>query len=179
MMLRFSLSSALPAANCCTKRQYCDLPDYRIALPRHLATNPSAASCRLSPSLIVGRFVAAMNIPSSDLRLKVAAICVLSLGWSPLLARAEPSAGTPAPAQTSRAITQQDYDEPPHAAGSVKPEELPALQQKASGGDLQSQLVLGMLYQLGCGVVKEDVLTELSWYHKAADQGSLIAETQI
>jgi len=121
-----------------------------------------------------------MNIPSSDLRLKVAAICVLSLGWSPLLAQTEPSAGTPAqPAQTSRAIIQKDYDELRHAAGSVKPEELPALQQKASDGDLQSQLVLGMLYQLGCGVVKEDVLTELSWYHKAADQGSLIAETQI
>jgi TPR repeat protein len=36
-----------------------------------------------------------------------------------------------------------------------------------------------MLYQIGCGIVKEDTVTELSWYHKAADQGSSIAETQI
>jgi len=74
---------------------------------------------------------------------------------------------------------QKDYDELRHEAGSVKPEELPALQQKGAAGDLHSQLVLGMLYQLGCGIVKEDTVTELSWYHKAADQSSLMAETQI
>lgn len=79
----------------------------------------------------------------------------------------------------SRFVVQKDYDDLRHAAGSVKPEELPALQQKAAAGGLQSQLVLGMLYQLGCGIVTENPETELSWYRKAADQGSSMAETQI
>ncbi|HSK46174.1 MAG TPA: tetratricopeptide repeat protein [Candidatus Binatia bacterium] len=121
-----------------------------------------------------------MNILSPNLGLKVAAICVLSLGWSPLSAQTEPAPVTPAqPPHTSRTIVQKDYDELRHAVGSVKPEELPALQQKAAAGDLQSQLILGMLYQLGCGIVKHDDSTELLWYHKAADQVSPIAENQI
>ena len=121
-----------------------------------------------------------MNTLPPDIGFKVIAICALSLGSSSLPAQTGSSAGPPAQsAQTSRTIGQKEYDELRHAAGSVKPEELPTLQQKASAGELQSQLVLGMLYQLGCGIVKEDVVTELLWYHKAADQGSSIAETQI
>ena len=107
------------------------------------------------------------------LSLKLVACSLLSLNACPLPAQ------TGASAEPARPIVQKDYDELRHAAGSVKPEELPALQQKAGAGDLHSQLVLGMLYQIGCGTVKEDTVTELSWYHKAADQGSLMAETQI
>lgn len=74
---------------------------------------------------------------------------------------------------------QKDYDELRHEAGRTKPEEVPALQQRAEAGDLRSQLMLGMLYQLGCGVVKPDPSLEVAWYRKAADQGSSIAENQI
>ncbi|HEX3091826.1 MAG TPA: tetratricopeptide repeat protein [Candidatus Angelobacter sp.] len=79
----------------------------------------------------------------------------------------------------SRFIVQKDYDELRRSAGRVKAEDLPALQQKASAGDVQTQLLLGMLYQSGCGVVKRDSTLELNWYHKAADQGNSLAENQI
>lgn len=114
-----------------------------------------------------------MRIKSPLLSLKLVACSLLFLNAGPLPAQTE------ALAQTARPIVQRDYDELRHEAGSVKPEELPALQQKGAAGDLHWQLVLGMLYQLGCGIVKEDTVTELSWYHKAADQGSPMAETQI
>ena len=107
------------------------------------------------------------------LSLNLAACSLLFLNAGALLAQ------TGASAQPARPIVQKDYDELRHEAGRVKPEEVPVLQQRAQAGDLRSQLRLGMLYQLGCGIVKEDVVTELLWYHKAADQGSSIAETQI
>ncbi|MFI5107128.1 MAG: tetratricopeptide repeat protein, partial [Terriglobales bacterium] len=53
------------------------------------------------------------------------------------------------------------------------------MRQKAADGDVPSQLLLGMLYQDGCGVVKRDSTLELNWYHKAADQGNSLAENQI
>jgi TPR repeat protein len=118
-----------------------------------------------------------MNTPLSYPGFKVAVFCVLSLGFYPLRGQTKPAAQ--AAVQASRIIVQKDYDELRRAVGSVKPEELPALQQKADGGDIQSQITLGMLYQLGCGVVKADPARELIWYHKAADQGSSIAENQI
>jgi TPR repeat protein len=114
-----------------------------------------------------------MRIKSPLFSPKLLACSLLFLTAGRLLAQSEASA------QPTRPIVQKDYDELRHEAGSVKPEELPALQQKGAAGDLHSQLVLGMLYQLGCGIVKEDTVTELSWYHKAADQSSLMAETQI
>ena len=121
-----------------------------------------------------------INLPFAGPRSRFLTYAVLFLAVSFLYAQ---TAAGPKPQEpekpASRLIVQKDYDELRHAAGSVKPEELPALQQKATAGDLQSQLVLGMLYQLGCGIVKEDAVTELSWYHKAADQGSSLAETQI
>jgi TPR repeat protein len=118
-----------------------------------------------------------MNTPLSYPGLKVALFFVLSLGFYPLRGQTKPAAQ--AAVQASRIIVQKDYDELRRAVGSVKPEELPALQQKADGGDIQSQITLGMLYQLGCGVVKADPAKEMIWYHKAADQGSSIAENQI
>ena len=83
------------------------------------------------------------------------------------------------PTTPSRYIVQKDYDELRRGAGRVKPEDLPALQQKAAAGDVQAQLLLGMLYQDGCGVVKRDSTLELNWYHKAADQANSLAENQI
>src|ERR1051326_1343501 len=88
-------------------------------------------------------------------------------------------AQTQASAQPARPIIQKDYDELRHEAGRAKPEEVPVLQQKALAGDLRSQLMLGMIYQLGCGAVKPDSALEVAWYRKAADQGSSIAENQI
>ena len=121
-----------------------------------------------------------INQPLADPCCRFAAYVVLFIAGSFLHAQTIAAAKPQEPEKpASRFIVQKDYDDLRHAAGSVKPEALPALQQKAAAGDLQSQLVLGMLYQLGCGIVKEDTVTELSWYHKAADQGSSIAETQI
>ncbi|HVG90620.1 MAG TPA: SEL1-like repeat protein, partial [Alphaproteobacteria bacterium] len=121
-----------------------------------------------------------INLPYAGPRPGFLAYIVLFLAGSLLHAQTAPGTKLQEPEKPApRFIVQKDYDELRHAAGSVKPEELPALQQKATAGDLQSQLVLGMLYQLGCGIVKEDTVTELSWYHKAADQGSSMAETQI
>lgn len=82
-------------------------------------------------------------------------------------------------APSSRFIVQKDYDELRRSAGRVKAEDLPTLQQKASAGDVQTQLLLGMVYQNGCGVVKRDSALELNWYHKAADQANSLAENQI
>src|SRR5579864_200700 len=107
------------------------------------------------------------------LSLNFVACSLLSLNAGPLLAQ------TGASALPARPIVQKDYDELRHEAGRIKPEEVPVLQQRAEAGDLRSQLMLGMLYQLGCGVVKPDASLELAWYRKAADQGSSIAENQI
>jgi len=76
-------------------------------------------------------------------------------------------------------VLQKDYDELRHSAGRVKADEIPAIEQKATAGDLQVQLLLGMLYQVGCGIISRDPVKELAWYHKAADQGSSIALNQI
>jgi len=112
------------------------------------------------------------KFPLLSLKL-IACSLLFSLNAGPLLAQ------TGAPAQLSRPIVQKDYDELRHEAGRTKPEEVPVLQQRAEAGDLRSQLMLGMLYQLGCGVIKPDASLELAWYHKAADQGSSMAENQI
>ena len=72
-----------------------------------------------------------------------------------------------------------DYIELRRNAGRVRAADLPALQQKAATGDLPSQLLLAMLYQLGCGVIPRDLGQDQAWYHKAADQGSAIGENQI
>ena len=107
------------------------------------------------------------------LSLKLVACSLLSLNAGPLFAQ------TGASAQLSRPVVQKDYDELRHEAGRTRAEEVPALQQRAEAGDLKSQLMLGMLYQLGCGVVKPDASLEVAWYRKAANQGSSIAENQI
>jgi TPR repeat protein len=121
-----------------------------------------------------------INQPLAGKRFRFMAYVVFCLVGSLLHAQTDAGTKPQEPEKpASRFIVQKDYDELRHAAGSVKPEELPALQQKAAAGDFHSQLVLGMLYQLGCGIVKHDDPTELLWYHKAADQGSSIAETQI
>jgi TPR repeat protein len=107
-------------------------------------------------------------------------LCVVPLFICCLL-RAQTDGGTKPQASPtpSRFIVQKDYDELRRNAGRVKPDDLPALQQKAAAGDVQTQLLLGMLYQDGCGVVKRDSALELNWYHKAADQVNSLAENQI
>lgn len=105
---------------------------------------------------------------------------LLSVVCSLLRAQTETAAKAQEPASPpSQYIVQKDYDELRRSAGRVKPEDLPALQQKGSAGDAQTQLLLGMLYQDGCGVVKRDSTLELNWYHKAADQANSLAENQI
>jgi hypothetical protein len=98
----------------------------------------------------------------------------------PLQAQTEPAAKPVSEgSQGTGYILQKDYDDLRRGGGRIKSEELPAMEQKAMGGDLPSQLLLGMAYQLGCGVVKKDIKTAVNWYGKAADQGSSMAETQI
>jgi TPR repeat protein len=82
-------------------------------------------------------------------------------------------------AQPPHYVLQKDYDDLRRSAGKVKSDELPSLQQRANSGDVAAQLLLGMLYQQGCGVVQSDIKTALTWYHKAADQKNSIAENQI
>ncbi|HEY7403009.1 MAG TPA: hypothetical protein VIB39_05775 [Candidatus Angelobacter sp.] len=88
-------------------------------------------------------------------------------------------AQTPADTQPARFILQKDFDDLTRSAGKIRKEEVPAFEQRASGGDPQLQLVLGTLYQQGCGTVSSDIKTALNWYHKAADQGSSMALNQI
>jgi TPR repeat protein len=76
-------------------------------------------------------------------------------------------------------IVQKDYDELRRSAGRVKAKEIPAIEQKATAGDAQAQLLLGMLSAMGCGIVPRDHAKSLFWYHKAADQGSSMALNQI
>jgi len=76
-------------------------------------------------------------------------------------------------------ILQKDYDEVRRSAGRIKGEEIPALEQRANSGDTQSQLLLGMLYQQGCGIIPSNIKTAIQWYRKAADQGNAIAANQI
>ncbi len=76
-------------------------------------------------------------------------------------------------------ILQKDYDELRRSAGLIKTDEILGIEQKATAGDLQAQLLLGMLYGRGCGIVPRDHAKELARYHKAADQGSSIALNQI
>src|SRR6478752_100910 len=86
---------------------------------------------------------------------------------APLYGQSEPAAKPPgATPQEGRYLVQKDYDDLRRSAGGVKPEELPALEQKAANGDLPSQLLLGMLYQQGCGVVQFDIKTAMAWYRK-------------
>ncbi|WP_218945798.1 MULTISPECIES: hypothetical protein [unclassified Acinetobacter] len=40
----------------------------------------------------------------------------------------------------------------------------------ASRGDIAAQIKLGEMYEMGCGVEKND-LTAQGWYQKAVDQG--------
>jgi TPR repeat protein len=84
-----------------------------------------------------------------------------------------------AKSEQSRVILQSDYDEIVRSAGRIKAEEVSTIEQKATAGDMQSQLLLATLYQQGCGLVNVDTAKELAWLHKAADQGSSIALNQI
>jgi TPR repeat protein len=90
------------------------------------------------------------------------------------LAHAQSSTSTP-----NTYILQKDYDELRRSAGKLKAGELPALEQRANSGDVGSQLLLGMVYQQGCGVVPWDIKTAMSWYRKAAEKGNPLAEDQI
>jgi TPR repeat protein len=106
-------------------------------------------------------------------------LCVVLFACCLLRAQTDSGAKPQASSTPSRFVVQKDYDDLRRNAGRVKPEEIPALQQKAAAGDVETQLLLGMLYQDGCGVVKRDSALELNWYHKAADQANSLAENQI
>ncbi len=57
---------------------------------------------------------------------------------------------------------------------NLKPQDVPALSQKASSGDLQSQLVLGWAYMTGAGV-ERDYVAAAKWLEPAVGQGSGLA----
>jgi len=61
----------------------------------------------------------------------------------------------------------------------VKPDEIPAIEQRAKNGDLSSQLLTAMLYQLGCGTIARDPAKTLMWYREAAGQGNSLALNQV
>jgi hypothetical protein len=64
---------------------------------------------------------------------------------------------------------------PSYSQSSAEKNELAALYQKASDGDANSQLELGLRYLLGCGVAIEDSIQAREWFVKSADQGNATA----
>lgn len=59
---------------------------------------------------------------------------------------------------------------------SLKPDDLPALVDKAEKGDLESQLLLGRAY-LGAKGIAQDYSKAVAWLQKAADRGHPSAQT--
>ncbi|HKV92582.1 MAG TPA: tetratricopeptide repeat protein [Candidatus Angelobacter sp.] len=83
------------------------------------------------------------------------------------------------PSSSLQYLTQKDYDNLTRSAGRVRPEDVSGLEKRAHEGDLNSQLLIGTLYHVGCGIVKRNPIVSLDWYRKAADQDSSMAENQI
>lgn len=54
-------------------------------------------------------------------------------------------------------------------AKALSPSDLPALRGKASGGNVQSQFVLGLVYEFGYAGVTKDLQQALSWFKRAAE----------
>lgn len=81
----------------------------------------------------------------------------------------------PAPTKT---IQSRDYFLLRNEAMQLTPDKAQQLLTKAQAGDIHTEIVLGMAYQLGSGVPM-DATEALKWYHRAFDQGSSIAATQI
>jgi TPR repeat protein len=61
------------------------------------------------------------------------------------------------------------------ALEALRPEDVPALRQKAEEGDANSQVLLGLAYLRGIGV-KPDLKTAVEWVRKAADQSNATAQ---
>jgi TPR repeat protein len=115
------------------------------------------------------------------LRPRLRLLCgLLFLGaYLSLQSQTRPAARPDEAAQSQHYLVQKDYDEVRRNAGKLKAEDLPALEQKAHSSDIPSLLLLGMVHQMGCGVVKDNIKDALVWYRKAAEQGNSIAENQI
>jgi type II secretory pathway pseudopilin PulG len=62
-----------------------------------------------------------------------------------------------------------------YSQSKAEKKELAALYQKASDGDADSQLELGIRYLLGRGVAMEDSVQARDWFVKSADQGNATA----
>jgi hypothetical protein len=62
-----------------------------------------------------------------------------------------------------------------YSQSKAEKKELAALYQKASDGDADSQLELGIRYLLGRGVAMEDSVQARNWFLKSADQGNATA----
>lgn len=65
---------------------------------------------------------------------------------------------------------------PSYSQTKAEKKELAALYQKASDGDVNSQLELGTRYLLGRGVAIEDAVQARDWFTKAADKGNATAQ---
>ena len=70
------------------------------------------------------------------------------------------------------AFAQSDVEKRVRA---LTPNDIPPLIQKAQAGEAASQYMLGLAYELGVGVVKNDA-EAVSWYRKAAEQGYIPAQ---
>jgi hypothetical protein len=98
-----------------------------------------------------------------------------STGWTQTSA----SSGPTTVPQTANVIHTKDYTEIRIRANQLTAQELPELRNKAQAGDLQTAVLLGMAYQIGCPGAARDPQESLRWYHLAADKRSSIAETQV
>ena len=61
-------------------------------------------------------------------------------------------------------------------AHSLVPEALPDLRKRADAGDARSQVLLGLVYEMGTADEKPQPVEALKWFLKAADQGVAWAE---
>ena len=53
------------------------------------------------------------------------------------------------------------------------------LKEKAEKGDIESQSLLGALYEVGGEEIKQDYQKAIYWYTKAAEQGNEIAQNRL
>src|SRR5262249_11679217 len=76
-------------------------------------------------------------------------------------------------------ISREDHERLRRDAGKVTAEALALLKEKGEAGDVRSQLLIAVAYDLGSVGVKKDKKEALAWYRKAADQGNGIAENMV
>lgn len=79
----------------------------------------------------------------------------------------------PAAAQTDRTW---DTNTLVNTAHNLKETDLPALRERADGGDGHAQALLGLVYEMGAAGLEANPVQALAWFNKAAAQGIAWAE---